>query len=182
MEYREVGTWALVHCHAVTVDKNLAQNAPFLFALWPLCLSVVSLVWWLEAMAREQRWQGLLPNHHFRVLPLVHLHWPTWGWSLGLERSFKSISFPLPSSCYDFPQLLWIFAAMVLFRPVAFVQSHLWLEVKSRLYGTDTKTWSLAGTGLSYSPSRASLRSVTHHQNSGGWQKNWAHNRSITTW
>lgn len=68
----------------------------FLFALLPLSLSVTFLVRRLEVTARKQRCQGLRLNHQFGVLPLVHSHWPQ-------ERSPKSISFPLPSSWYDFP-------------------------------------------------------------------------------
>ena len=70
----------------------------FLFALLPLSLSVTFLVHWLEVTARKQRWQGLRLNHRFGVLPLVHLHWSTWVWSLGLKRETLRAS---PSLCLE---------------------------------------------------------------------------------
>lgn len=68
----------------------------FLFAFLPLSLSVTFLVRWLEVTARKQRWEGLHLNHQFGVLPLVQLHRPTRGWSLGLKREALRAS---PSLC-----------------------------------------------------------------------------------
>lgn len=54
----------------------------FLFALLPMSLPLAFLGHWCWTNIQEaEGWQGLHLNHRLRVLPLAHLHWPTWGWS-----------------------------------------------------------------------------------------------------
>lgn len=54
----------------------------FLFALLPMSLPLAFLGHWCWTNIQEaEGWQGLHLNHWLRVLPLAHLHWPTWGWS-----------------------------------------------------------------------------------------------------
>lgn len=77
----------------------------FLFALLSMFLPLAFLGHW--CWTNRQEAEGWHLNHHLRVLPLPHLYWPTWGWSLGLRgealKNLLESSVPLPSSCFHFP-------------------------------------------------------------------------------
>lgn len=66
--------------------KSVIKCYLFLFSLFLPSLWANFLLCWLEVTARKQGLPGLCLNHQFRVLPLAHLHWPIWGWSLGPEQ------------------------------------------------------------------------------------------------
>lgn len=137
---------------------------------FPFCLlthvsALAFLGHWCWSNSQEaEGWQGLCLNHQLTVLPLAHLEWPTWNWSLGLRReALKESSVPLSSSCFHFP----------------------YLEVKSQLYTWIQELHHLLALACPEdsrnSPSGASVSLVTLNQNSCGCQKNGVHNLDITT-